>query len=156
MKYSLYKYILLTVSLVITAYFVSCTAGSCFEETEAKSKASFYSMATKKAQPPDSISLFGFGMDTLLIYDKALSQKSAAFPLFAADTVRRFILRINGINDTMEYRYSSSVHLISRECGYTYFFSLDTVIFSRNIIDSVSIIKKTATTANEENIRIFY
>ena len=68
----------------------------------------------------------------------------------------KFVIRINGINDTLEFSYSSYTYLLSKECGYTFFFTLDTVIHSSNIIDSISIEKKTITTFNEENMRIFY
>jgi hypothetical protein len=60
------------------------------------------------------------------------------------------------MNDTVTYKYSSSLHLISKECGYSFFFNVDTVFYTRNIIDSVSLTKKSITTFNEENMRIFY
>lgn len=134
----------------------ACTAGSCFDETESKAKGTFYSMATAKTLAPDSVTLYGVNMDTLEIYDNTTKLQIAELPLYAAEQVCKFVLRINGINDTLEFRYSSYPHLLSKECGYTYFFNLDTVIHSVNIIDSISIEKKTITTFNEENLRIFY
>ena len=91
-----------------------------------------------------------------MIYKKSMILRTAEFPLYAQDTVRKFVIRINGVNDTMTYSYTSNVHLISRECGYTYYFTLDSITYTRNNIDSVSIVKKTVTTLNEENIRIYY
>jgi predicted nucleic-acid-binding Zn-ribbon protein len=113
-------------------------------------------MATAKTLAPDSVTLYGVNMDTLEIYDNTTKLQIAELPLYAAEQVCKFVLRINGINDTLEFRYSSYPHLLSKECGYTYFFNLDTVIHSVNIIDSISIEKKTITTFNEENLRIFY
>ncbi|NLA49578.1 MAG: hypothetical protein GX876_08970, partial [Bacteroidales bacterium] len=37
---------------------VSCTPGSCFEETNAYLKASFYQTSTDRAVPPDSLTLY--------------------------------------------------------------------------------------------------
>jgi hypothetical protein len=135
---------------------ISCTPGSCFDETEARVKATFYSKETGKSLAPDSVSLHGINMDTLLIYDKSIKLVSAEFPLFASAPECIFVIEINGVTDTVEFTYSSSTHLLSKECGYTFYFDLDTVIHSVNIIDSISIRKKTITTLNEENMRIYY
>ena len=153
---NLYFVIILFILASTCLYLNSCTAGSCFDETEARVKGTFYSMETGKALAPDSVTLYGVNMDTLEIYDKTTNLKSAELPLYADEQVCKFVIRINGINDTLEFRYSSYPHLISKECGYTFFFTLDTIINSVNIVDSISIEKKTITTFNEENLRIFY
>ena len=134
----------------------SCSPGSCFEETESRVKATFYSMETGNPLVPDSVTLYGINMDTLKIYDKTANLKSAEFPLFAAEQGCKFVIRINGINDTMEFSYSSYPHLLSKECGYTFFYTLDTDLHTTNEIDSISITKNAITTYDEENIRIFY
>ena len=113
-------------------------------------------METGKTLAPDSVTLYGVNMDTLEIYDKTANLKSAEFPLNAEEQDCKFVIRINGINDTMEFIYSSYPHLLSKECGYTFFYTLDTDTHTTNAIDSISIIKNTITTFNEENIRIFY
>ena len=71
-------------------------------------------------------------------------------------TLCKFIIRINGTDDTIEFRYSGYLHLISKECGYTWYYNLDTALHSFNIIDSLSFSKKTITTLSEENIQIYY
>ena len=156
MKYNINKLFLQTILLVILVQLFSCTAGSCFDETESRVKATFYSMETGKPIAPDSVTLFGINMDTLEIYDKAANLKSAEFPLYAEEQDCKFVIRINGINDTMEFIYSSYPHLLSKECGYTFFYTIDTDTHTTNAIDSIFIIKNTITTFNEENIRIFY
>jgi hypothetical protein len=152
----LHRGFLILIPVCLSLYLGSCTAGSCFDETEAKVKGTFYSTETGKPLVPDSVTLFGIGMDTLKLYDKTLNLKTAEFPLFADATDRKFVIRVNGINDTMEFRYSSYTYLLSKECGFTFYFNLDTVIHTLNIIQSVSIEKNTITTFNEENMRIFF
>jgi hypothetical protein len=146
--------------IVLIAGFIllatSCTPGSCFDETEARVKATFYSLETGKILAPDSISLYGIDMDTNKIYDRDLKVQSAEFPLKASDVSCKFIIKINGVTDTMEFSYSNYPYLLSKECGYTYFYDLDTVVHSFNTIKSVSFEKKTITTFNEENMRIYY
>jgi hypothetical protein len=135
---------------------ISCTAGSCLDETESRVKATFYSDSTGQPLTPDSVTLYGITMDTLKIYDKTEKLKSAEFPLFAARPECKFVIRINGTDDTIEFRYTSYPHIISKECGYTFYYDLDTVIHSFHIIKSISVDKKNITTLNEENMRIFY
>lgn len=134
----------------------SCSVGTCFDQTEAKVKANFYSKATKIVDPPDSISLYGIADDTVWVYKKALNLKKAEFPLFAGDTACTFVLRINGTDDTMKFSYKSYTRLLSKECGFTYFFTTDTIYYTTHNIDSISFLKNTVTTENEENLRIFY
>jgi hypothetical protein len=156
MKYNINNLVLQLILLIILVQLFSCTAGSCFDETESRVKATFFSLETGKAFAPDSVTLYGVDMDSLKIYDKSLKLKSPEFPLNADDTTCKFVLRINGINDTLSFSYSNYTYLISKECGYTFFFTIDTAIHSMNIIKSISIIKKTITTFNEENMRIFF
>jgi len=153
---NLYNGILLFTMTLTGLYLNSCSAGSCFDETESKVKATFYSAETGNTLAPDSVTLYGVNMDTLKLYDSTTVLKIAEFPLYAAEHASRFVLIINGVNDTLEFSYSSYPHLLSKECGYTFFYTLNSVIHSVNIIDSISIEKKTITTFNEENLRIFY
>jgi hypothetical protein len=146
--------------IVILAGFIlflhSCSLGSCFEETESLVKATFYDMETGKTLAPDSLTVYGLDMDTSKIYNKTANLLKAKFPLNAADISCIFIIMINGITDTMEFSYSSYPHLLSKECGYTFFYTIDTESHTTNEIDSISITKNTITTYEEENIRIFY
>ncbi len=149
-----YYGILFFMMAISGCYITSCAPGSCIEETESRVKATFY--LGNIAQAPDSVTLFGLNMDTLKIYDATKDLKSAEFPLYAADQTRTFVIGINDLVDTIEFRYSSYTHFISKECGYTYYYNLDTVFHSFNIIDSITFTKKNITTLYEENIRIYY
>lgn len=139
---------------------VSCTPGSCFEETNAYVKAFFYKSGTgpetDKILPPDSITLYGLNMSSKKIYNKAAKQQPALIPLNSSTLQCSFILKINGIADTITFTYSSYPHLLSKECGYTFYHAIDTPVFSKNIIKEIKIRKNTITTLNEENVRIYY
>jgi hypothetical protein len=135
---------------------LSCTPVPCYDETEAFMKASFYSNETKKAQPPDSLTLYGIGKDSSLLYDKKYKVEPALFPLNSSADRCSFVIKINGITDTLELRYTSFPHLISKECGYSFYHNLDTITHTKHTIDYIYIAKSKITTVNEENIRIFY
>jgi hypothetical protein len=134
----------------------SCTPGSCFEETNAFVKASLYLDSTGKQVAPDSLTLYGIERDTSKIYYKTHSVKQALLPLDASAGGCGFVIKINGINDTISFTYSSYSHLISKECGYTFYHTIVPPLYTTNIIDTVTIIKTTITTLSEENIRIYY
>ena len=137
-------------------FMISCTAGSCFEETESYLKASFYTgEGTPKITAPDTLTLYGLNNDSI-IYNKSAKIQPALIPLNSSTDSCTFIIKINGVTDTIKIQYSSYPHLISKECGYTFYHNLDSLTFTRNGIDSISKIKNNITTLNEENIRIFY
>jgi hypothetical protein len=135
---------------------VSCTPGSCFEETGAFLKASFYLSSTGKLQAPDSLTLFGIDRETSKIYNKSARITQALLPLNSSAESCGFVIMINGINDTLSFSYTTYPHLLSKECGYTFYHTIDLPVFSKNLIDSVIVRKNTITTFNEENIRIYY
>jgi len=145
--------VILFTSLLFLA--VSCTTGSCFEETNADLKASFYLSSSDKPTAPDSLTLYGLGKDSLR-YKKAPRVQPAFIPLDASAENCGFVIRINGVNDTISFSYSTFVHFISKECGYTYFHNLESVNTTKNIIDTIHIKLKSITTLNEPNIYIYY
>jgi hypothetical protein len=146
--------------LFVSALFAvvaSCTPLTCFEDTESFLKASLYNYTTQVKQPADSISLYGIGNENILMYKKAIKIQPVLFALNPSADTCKFAIKINDITDTITFSYTSFLHLISKECGYTYYYTLSEIpVFTNNAIDSVSITKGSITTLNEENIRIYY
>src|SRR5450759_4899617 len=139
---------------------ISCTPQSCFEETEAFVKASFYLTGGSKPLAPDSLTVFGVNMETDTLYKKATGVTIALLPLNAGTHECSFVLEINGITDTVTFRYNTYPYLVSKECGFTFYHDLytdpDSLVYTRHTIDTIYIRKNVITTLNEENIRIFY
>jgi hypothetical protein len=134
---------------------VSCTGGSCFEETESYLKASFYKNNVRTA--PDTLSLSGLDVDST-IYAKTLKVQPALIPLNASARNCVFILTVDGVSDTIMAFYTSYPHLISKECGYTYYHHLDTIlpVSHFHLIKKIEYINRTITNLNVENIHILY
>ncbi len=149
-------FLLLSAASAAALLHTSCSPGSCFEETNAYVKASFYLSSTSKAATPDSVTLYGAGKDTSLIYNKKTGLSQAFIPLDASAGGCSLVIRINGVNDTISFVYSTSSHLISKECGYTFYHNIEAPEFTMHIIDTVTVVKNTITTLSEENIRIYY
>lgn len=141
--------------LLFLPFVIRCTPEACFEETDALLNATFYDNLTKERKAPDSLTVYGSGMDTKL-YSRERNVQPARLPLNASDESCTFIIRINGINDTIKFNYTSYPHLVSKECGYTFFYKLGSIVYTTNVIDYIYTGKTDITTVNEENIRIFY
>jgi hypothetical protein len=137
-------------------YFSSCAPESCYEETESYLEATFYDNETIQIQAPDSLTIYGMNMEAIKIYNKSTKIQTALLPLNASTDSCVFIFIINGITDTIEFRYNSYPHLVSKECGYTFYHNIDQPESTSNIIKGIYLNKSNITTQNEENIRIFY
>jgi hypothetical protein len=148
---------LLVIAAVLILFLISCTPGSCFEETESYLKASFYAGdITPKLVAPDTLTLIGLNQDSI-IYNKKQSVNVALMPLNASADTCTFVIEVNGVSDTIEFEYTSYPHLISKECGYTFYHHLDTVRnYTKHFIKDIYTSNTTVTNLNVENIRIFY
>jgi hypothetical protein len=134
----------------------SCLEVPCIDETEAYVKADFFSYSTSKKIIPDSLTLYGITRETDKIYNKAKITLPALIPLRDSTDYSIFVIRINGVTDTIEFRYSSYLHLVTKECGYTFYHFIDTVYYTRHTIDSISKKSANVTTLDGENIGIYY
>lgn len=134
----------------------SCLEVACIDETEAYVKANFYSYSTGKQIIPDSLTLYGISKEGKKIYNKAKITPPALIPLRDSSYYSTFAIRINGVTDTLEFRYWSYPHLVTKECGYTFYHYIDTVYFTKHAIDSISKKYENVTTLDGENISIYY
>jgi hypothetical protein len=143
--------------LMVSAFIIgSCAPEACFEETNAFVKATMLDNETKANKSPDSLTVYGIGLDSVNIYNKARKIQPVMFPLNASSSTCTFVVSINGVADTITFTYNSYPHLISKECGYTFFHDIDTPVYTTHIIDYIFTANKKITTENVENLRIFY
>lgn len=143
--------------ILLTALLMfSCTPQSCQEETEVLIGASFYRSGTGRIAAPDSVTVYGAGKEGSYIYKKAAGQQVIFLPPDASSDYCSFVIGINGIYDTLTFSYSTYPHLLSKECGYTFYYTTAGCTFTTNIIDTVIIRNNRVTNRNEENIRIFF
>ncbi|MDR2887199.1 MAG: hypothetical protein LBV26_04230 [Bacteroidales bacterium] len=138
-------------------WLASCLDSECMEATEASVKVFFYDCDTVPALAvtPDSLTLYGVG-NAVKIYDNQKITAPALLPLKESGGETEFIININGTADTVRFVYSGSLRLVSKECGYAMSYAIDTVCFTANEIDSITITNHDVTVQNTENIAIFY
>lgn len=59
--------------------------------------------------------------------------------------------------DTLTFFYTSSVHFISNNCGYTNYFNIDSVHITKNVLDSVAVFKREVTSdQSTRNILLYF
>jgi hypothetical protein len=142
-------------------FLVSCTPGSCFEDTKSSLKATFYSDITGKPLAPDTLTVRGINNDSIS-YNKAPSVQPALFELNPPASSSSFLITVNGLTDTLTIWYSSYPHFISKECGYTFYHHLDSIpndsvsLKRYKFIKGIYISNRTITNLKVENIRIFF
>ena len=134
----------------------SCLDTECIDETKAYMKVSFYNYEKKQKASPDSLTLYGVDNDAKIYDNQKKVTLPVLMPLKDSDTETKFIIKINGTADTIRFLHSNSLRLISKECGYTMYHTVDTVYFTIHEIDSISLTNKEVTIKNIENVAIFY
>lgn len=70
----------------------------------------------------------------------------------------RFYIRADSTAkaDTITLRYTRNPHFVSAGCGFTTFYSLDTVFSTNHSIDSLFLIVKQVTTTNDTHVTLYY
>ena len=146
------------VAITITAVIqmISCAPESCLEETVANVKVPLYLNSTQKIKAPDSLIIYGLSRASDKLYNSAKRTTQADLPLNPSTESCGFVIRINRVPDTIMIKYESYPHLISKECGYTYFHTIDSISYTKHIIDTIIIMNRLVTTVDEENFRILY
>jgi len=143
--------------LALLAVIASCTPESCLEETNTFVNATFYiNDGSGSIKAPDTLTIYGSGKEENLLYNKTVNRSTAKIPLDASTGSCIFILKINNITDIVTFNYTSYPHFISKECGYTFYHSIESVHNTKNIIDTIFISNNSVLLSDEENIRIYY
>ena len=149
-KYILYLF------FVPVLFLYSCTPQPCYQTTVASVKADFFQTGTGKSLTADSVTLFALGRDTSKIYSQTTGLHLINIPLDPSSDSCRFYIKINQITDTITFYYTTYAHIVSKECGYTYYYRLTNPVRHDKLLPDYNTINAEITTINEENIRIFY
>ena len=103
----------------------------------------------------DSLTVYGVGMDDILLYNNTKTGK-IGLPLNPATDRANYVI-INGqSHDTIEISYVAVQHFISKACGYNFLYNIENVKFTNNRIDTILIINNSVDPADEENLRAFF
>jgi len=157
---------LLLIALLILG--ISCTSSEdCTEDRIAKMGVGFYTRAltdaTKlvyvtSAQSLDTLSVRGLAANGTLIDSilyKSKNIQKVYLPLNKFENSSKFVMTFRTAKDTIEVLHTNTDYYLSLECGCMKVHSIDTVLTTTHLIDSVKIINHKVNATNAEHIQIF-
>lgn len=152
-------------TLIIVAGFYACTDTSFCLSNQHAIQASFYSLSSGSESDTTlrGVYIWGAGRQDSLLYDST-NVNSMFLPsnLHADSTI--FIIKqsvlinntVRSDSDFVQFNYSRHLNHVSGECGMTFNLVLDTVYYTTNLIDSISIGYANVNYGEDaENVKIF-
>ena len=104
----------------------------------------------------DSIFIYPENLEDSILYDWARNVNSIRLPLSPFEDFSNFVFTLNDVTDTLQIYYKRQLYFVSEECGFSVNFSLDSILFTLNQIDSAIIIQPKVQAINEEHIRLYF
>lgn len=154
--------------IAFTLFGISCTNDeSCTQDRIAKMGVGFYTRAltdtlrkvyATRAINLDTLSVRGLAangtlIDSILYKSKAI--QNIYLPLNKFENSSKFVLTFKTAKDTIEVLHTNTDYYLSLECGCIKVHSIDTVLTTTNLIDSVKIINHKVNATNAEHLQIF-
>lgn len=105
-----------------------------------------------------ALTMYGIGREDSLLADKE-PISSVYVPLKQTlDSTSFYICPDSTLStgDTLTVKYRRERHFVSAGCGFTTFYTLDTVYATRHYIDSIILQTPTINTNNAKNLKIYY
>ncbi|MCU4162453.1 DUF6452 family protein [Carboxylicivirga caseinilyticus] len=151
--------------LIIAAGFYACDDNNFCLSNQHAIQATFYSLSSGSENDTTltGIYIWGANREDSLIYDSLnISQLFLPTNLNTDSTI--FIIKqsvlvnnqVRSDSDFVQFNYSRHLNHVSSECGMTFNLVLDTIIYTNNIIDSVSIGYANINYGEDaENVKIY-
>jgi hypothetical protein len=103
-----------------------------------------------------SISAVGLGRLDSVYSNNKLSQLFLPLSFDQEPDTTSFLVKFNKTVDTLHFIHQKKLDFVSGECGYVFRFTLDSVWFSRNTLDSAIIIYPTIQYGEDAtNVKLF-
>jgi len=153
--------------LVITLLFAGCGNDEvCEEATANKLRIGFYiaGQETETSASVNSLTVYALvKTDSLilakpdnLIYDSQNNVSSIELPLNPLDDECAFVLSYSESADTLWFSYHREEHLISVECGFTLFFTIQNVDHTTHFMEALGINNAYVTNNFDEHIKVYF
>ena len=145
------------ISLLIAITMSSCESNSpCSDNVVSRVNVGLYTIieGEETGLKVGQLSLYGISRPDSVLQGSNVSKFS--FPLSMHAESSSFILTADTLTDTLELFYATRLALISPQCGFTSNFQIQSLNYTANFIDSISIVKSNADLTDEENLKIFH
>nr|WP_319400643.1 DUF6452 family protein [uncultured Carboxylicivirga sp.] len=152
-------------ALILFAGFYACDDSSFCLSNQHAVQASFYTLSSGSEADTTltGVYIWGAGQEDKLIYDSTRVNEMYLPTNLNADStifiIKQSVLVNNTVrsdSDFVQFNYKRYLNHVSGECGMTYNLVLDTVYYTTNLIDSVSIDYANVNYGEDaENVKIF-
>jgi len=147
------------ISLIII-FIYSCDTPPCEDSDSVKANAGFYHFNGTKLQDTliNSLNIYlKNDSSTHILNGSNKKTGTVSLPLSMIADSSTFIFQFDSlIYDTLTFRYTQFLKLVSHECGFVSFFNITSFTTTTNRIDSVWIRKDLIEYGTEENIKIYF
>ncbi len=143
----------------------ACSSEECLDNKNSLPLAGFYSSAENPQKISiDSISIYGIGApgDSVL-HDSVRNLGESYLPFRIDQGETKYVIKYLsgllgrfGIADTITFRYEIQPWFVSSACGAVYYYDIDTIVTTHNVIDSVICPEGRITNVSSENLRIYF
>lgn len=141
-----------------------CNSVGCTDNQNSLPYAGFYAWPDGQAITLKSIEITGIGApDDEPLYSSGESLSNIYLPFRSEQTVTSYCFHYDqaGIdsdayNDTLTFRYSSRPYFASEECGAMLTYKIESLNYTRHLIESVEITDSTITNTDLERIKIYF
>ena len=148
-----FKNLLLFLCIVLGIF--CCTPEGCYEDIESDLVISLNESDEETQSIIDSLTVYGLGMESDSLYKNA-STENLFLPLFAGSDYSTFVVVNGQTKDTISINYNSTYNFVSKGCGYNFLYTIESVTFTKNRIDTILIINNNVSPDDEENLRTFF
>jgi hypothetical protein len=147
------------ISLIII-FIYSCEAPPCEDTNGVKAKLGFYHFDGNALKDTliDSVNIY-LKNDSLTHFFNGTKTKtgSISLPLSMITDSSTFIFKFgSSATDTLTFRYTQYLKLVSHQCGFVNFFTITNYKTTTNRIDSVWVRKDLVEYGTEENVKIYF
>lgn len=150
------------IALLAGAVIYSCNTSGCTDNQSALPLAGFYSSSTKSAITLRDLTITGEGApgdSALYGANESLSEVYLPFRSTQTSTAYLFSYQLDSVTtvtDRIAFTYSSEPYFASEECGAMYYYRINSLSYTTNIIDSVTIVDSLVTNTNLQRLHIYF
>ena len=141
-----------------------CSDTGCLDNRSSIPYAGFYSYQTKQAIVLEGVEIGGIGAPNDSLLMKPEDRKTTIYLPFRFEyNNTSFFIRyvtldpdLPGLADTLRFTYTSTPYFASEECGAMYNYQIETLNYTRHIIDSIAITDSLITNIDTQRIKIYF
>lgn len=148
----------MAVIFAIIQALTACNSTGCTDNQSSLPLAGFYDLHGREITV-DSIEIRGIGApDDSVLYPMGKAIREAYLPLRSFEPDLRYQFRYASlpVSDTLRFVYDAFPYFASEECGAMYRYRIHRLDYTRNVIDSVSLVDSLITNSPVRQIHIFF